>query len=407
MKKRHRLTTIVWTIAIAAVAIGAVIQLAFNWRTVLDTKPPEFSPKNMLQALWHQYKFDYLEPGTLRSLDKQRDNVTTSEGQSYSMMRAVWMDDKTTFDQAWQWTKDNIQRRGDFLIAWIFGEREDGTYGILTDRGGYNTASDADVDISVALLFASKRWNEPTYYGDAIVLIRSIWEREVVEVLGRPYLAANNVEKTLPKQVIILNPSYFAPYAYKIFKEVDPSHDWLGVAATSYEVAKASMVSPLDKESSAHLPPDWVGIDRTTGELVAVPQPTSLTTNYSYDALRTAWRFALDWQWNGDPRAKDVLKEMSFLAEEWRKKGYIGSSYSHDGTELLRTESPAMYGGSLGYFMVEEPRLAADVYSRTLERLYDPNMSKWREPLSYYDDNWAWFGVALYHGELRNIYAEE
>lgn len=406
MKNRSTIR-IICMAAIAAVALGAVIQLALNWRAVLDAKPPEFSPKNMLQALWHQYKSNYLEPDTFRALDKQRDNITTSEGQSYSMLRAVWMDDKQAFDASWKWTKDNIQRKEDHLIAWLFGEREDGTYGILTGRGGYNTASDADVDIALALLFAHKRWNEEQYYGDAIVLIRSIWEREVVAIGGRPYLAANNVEKTVSKPFIIVNPSYFAPYAYKIFKEVDPDHDWLGVAETSYEVTLASMESKLDKASSAGLPPDWVGIDRVTGELLAVPQPTSLTTNYSYDALRTPWRFALDWQWNEDPRAKEVLDGMKSLSDEWRREGSIVSSYGHDGEELDTVESPAMYGGSLGYFVANDAGAGREIYESQLERFYDPNMSRWSRQLSYYDENWAWFGMALYHGELRNLYTDD
>lgn len=406
MKNRSTIR-IICTAAIALVALGAVIQLAWNWRAVLDAKPREFSERNMLQALWHEYKSNYLEPGTFRALDKQQNNITTSEGQSYSMLRAVWMDDKETFDASWQWTKDNIQRKEDHLIAWLFGERDDGTYGILTGRGGYNTASDADVDIALALLFAYERWNSEQYYGDAIVLVRSIWEKEVVAIKGRPYLAANNIEKTVSKPFIILNPSYFAPYAYKIFQEVDPDHDWLGVASTSYEVALASMKSNLDKASSMGLPPDWVSIDRVTGEVMAVPQPTSLTTNYSYDALRTPWRFALDWGWNRDPRAKEVLDAMSALSDEWRKEGSIVTSYAHDGEELSTAESPAMYGGAIGYFMASDPRAADDIYDEELEMHYDPNMSRWKGSLSYYDENWAWFGMALYHGELYNLFEDD
>lgn len=402
--KQHSVIRIIFMAAIAVLVAGTILQVILNWNPIMEAKPPEFSPKNMLQALWHQYKGEYLEADTFRALDRQQGDITTSEGQSYSMLRAVWMDDKETFDRSWQWTKDNLQRKEDHLIAWLFGKKPDGTYGVLADRGGQNTASDADVDVALALLFASKRWNDNAYFGDAIVMIRAIWEREVIEIQGRPYLAANNVEKTVPKQVIVLNPSYFAPYAYKIFDEADPEHDWLGVASTSYEVALESMRKPLDKASSAYLPSDWVGIDRTTGEIVPIPQPTSLTTNFSYDALRLPWRFALDWAWYGDMRAKQVLDSIGFLSGEWQEKGEIKSSYSHEGVELSSIESPAMYGGTLGYFLAKDRKAADSIYSRKLEALYNPNSSEWSKELSYYDENWAWFGMALYHSELPNLF---
>lgn len=385
--------------------LAAVAFVILNLGDILDARPPEFSDRNMLQALWHQYKMEYLEPGTLRSLDKQQDNITTSEGQSYTMLRSVWLDDKATFDAAWQWTKDNIQRRDDNLMAWLFGERADGSYGILHDRGGQNTATDADVDIALALLFASRRWNDERYFGDAIVIIRSIWEREVLEIGGRPYLAANDIEKRQPKDFIISNPSYFAPYAYKIFEQVDPTNDWLGLAETSYEVALRSMELPLDKERSAGLPPDWIAIDKRTAEVTAVPTG-ELSTNYSFDALRTPWRFAVDYQWTGDERAKAVLEKMSFLSDEWDGRGSVAVSYSHDGARVIDKESLAMYGGALGYFMFEDRGAAKEIYREKLERAFDTNESKWAAPQSYYDENWAWFGMALYQGQLRDLWTQ-
>jgi endoglucanase len=389
----------------APFAIVAIVALffAFNFRDIMDARPQEFSQKNMLRALWHQYKDTYLEPGTIRSLDKQQKNITTSEGQSYTMLRAVWMGDREVFDEAWQWTKDNLQRSEDHLLSWLFGERPDGTYGVLVDEGGYNTAADADIDIALSLVFASKRWNDEVYFGDAAEIIRDIWRREVVMIGGRPYLAANNVEKTAPKSSIIVNPSYFAPYAFKIFAEIDPGNDWNGLAETSYEVAQKSIELALDKESSAHLPPDWIAVDKATGEISAVASE-SLTTNYSFDALRMPWRFAVDYIWSGDPRAKAVLDSIGHLSGEWDRRGSLAAAYSHDGARVLDKESLAMYGGSIGYFMVSDPRAAKEIYSRKLERIYDPNESKWLTPQGYYDENWAWFGMALYAGEIRDLY---
>jgi endoglucanase len=366
---------------------------------------PVFSERGLLEATWHYYKQDYLEPGTLRALDKQRDNITTSEGQSYTLLRAVWMDDKDTFDTAWQWTKDNLRRPDDNLFSWLFGQRADGSYGILTDQGGENTATDADSDIALALLFASKRWNDDSYFGDAILIIRDIWDKEVLVLNGQPYLLANNVEKTSGRPAALINPSYLSPYAYKIFSEVDPGHDWMGLVDSSYDLLEAVSEAPLDKPTSANIPPDWVDIQRLDQSLSVPTTGQNLTTNYSYDALRTPWRIALDAVWFDDPRAYRYLERLQFLSLEWARAHELASTYAHDGSPLARDQSHAIYGGAIGYYTLIQPEQGREVYTDKLEALYDSSSFQWKQPLSYYDANWVWFGIALYHDELPNLYS--
>lgn len=362
--------------------------------------PLVYSENTMLKELWYDYKINNIEPETNRTLDKQQNNITTSEGQSYTMMRAVWMDDRDTFDESWQWTKDNLQRK-DKLMSWKFGLLPDGSYGIQESVGGMNTATDGDSDISLALLMAYMRWNESNYLYDAQPIINAMWEKEVVTLQGKPVLVANDLERKNKKEVIV-NPSYFAPYAYKVFAEVDPDNDWNALADNSYEILKAVSESKLDSSRSAGLPPDWVAIDRETGEL-SKPGNNNLTTNYSYDAIRTPWRMAMDYSWFKDERAKQVLEKYDLLKREWQKNKRIYATYEHDGSVVDQFETAATYGGSIGYFKVVHPEIAQEIYRAKLLTLYDPNEQKWKSPMSYYDDNWAWFGMALMEDELPNL----
>lgn len=365
--------------------------------------PLVFSTRGMVNALWQNYKADFLEEGTARTLDKHQDNITTSEGQSYTMMRAVQMDDQTTFDQAYQWTKDNLGRDEDRLFSWLFGKDASGNYGVLRSKGGYNSASDADIDIALSLIFAYNRWGRDQYRGDALAIMKDIWDKEVVEIKGVPYLAANNLEKFTSERAII-NPSYFAPYAFRIFDKFDPvdDRDWMGLVDSSYAVLNAVADSSLDREGSAQLPPDWIVIDKKTGAISATSIP-NLTTNYSFDALRVPWRIAVDYVWNREPRAKAYLDKLSFFSDEWEKKGKIGATYTHEGKILNEAEVPAMYGGVIGYFMASDTKNAENVYNQKLKSLYNPDTNKWKKPLSYYDDNWAWFGISLYNNLFRPI----
>lgn len=381
-------------IALLAVALLTFCILWYKNRPSANV-PIVYSPKHMMESLWDNYKTNYLEKDTYRTIDKQGGNVTTSEGQSYTMLRAVYMDDQATFDGAYKWTKDILKHKDDNLFSWLFGKRADGSYGVIADKGGNNSASDADSDIALALIFANNRWHQDRYMQDALPLIKDIWDKEVVVIRGVPYLVANNVEKVSSKRVIV-NPSYFSPYAYRIFSKIDTTHDWMKLVDSSYAVLDASTKSALDKKGSAVITPDWIVIDKTTGAISATGI-ANLTTNYSFDALRTPWRITLDYQWNAEPRAKAYLDTLSHFKDEWGKKGMISSSYSHDGAVVSGGEAPAMYGGVIGYFMVSDEKDAKNVYTRKLQYLFNPDTNAWKQQLSYYDDNWAWFGIGLYN----------
>lgn len=360
-----------------------------------------FSNQAMLKALWENYKEEYIEDNTFRTLDKQRDNITTSEGQSYSMLRAVWQDDKQTFDKSWQWTKDNLWKENK-LFAWLFGKKADGSYGVLDDIGGNNAAIDGDTDIAMALLFAYARWGDSTYLLEADSIIKAIWRESVVMVNDRPYITSNDIEQFNPNEVL-LNPSYYAPYAYRMFASIDTDNDWQGVVDTSYDIIIKSSALPLDKEDSVGLPPDWVILDRNTGGLRA-PQSSNITTNYSFDAHRVKWRLYLDYIWYGDSRAKGYFEKNNFLLSIWNQEKSIYNTYAHNGNVLDKGSSPAVIGTNIGYFAVVNPDIAKDIYEQKLLPLYNRDTQNWSESLGYYDSNWAWFGLAIYNNLLPNYF---
>ncbi len=103
-----------------------------------------------LLANWSFYKYTFTDDG--RVMDPERSRITTSEGQSYAMLRALWTNDKEGFAQYWTWTKEHLQRT-DGLFSWKWDEH------VIDD----NTATDADVDIALALLLAGRQFANPSY----------------------------------------------------------------------------------------------------------------------------------------------------------------------------------------------------------------------------------------------------
>ena len=224
-KTPKRAGTIKLYLYVMGIAGGLLLCLGYYFGTDAERIPLVFSNRTMSASVWESYQQEFIEQSSSRTIDPARLGDTTSEGESYTMLRAVWLDDQKTFDSSWQWTMANLSRPSDHLFSWLYGKKLDGSYGVLTIQGGNNTASDADSDIALSLVFAYSRWQRPEYLIAAKNIISDIWSKEVVTVNGIPYLAADDLEKKSTQGTYVINPSYFSPYAYRIFAKVDPNED--------------------------------------------------------------------------------------------------------------------------------------------------------------------------------------
>jgi endoglucanase len=367
------------------------------------TITPQLKTGDLLTALWQNYKQQHWQP-TGQSFNDKASGVTTSEGQSYTMLRALFSDDRQTFNKTWDWTRGNLMRQ-DRLFSWHWGKLGNG-YGVMVGEGGQNAASDADTDIALSLVLAGVKWHDKDYLTQAQNIIRSIWDHEVIVVNDKPYLASDNLEKSKNDPSFLVNPSYFAPYAYRIFSKLDSSHDWKGLASNSYDILQQSAKANLDTNKSAGLPPNWVMVDRKNGQIRASKE-TSKDTDFGFDAFRAVWRTALDWQWFQETEAKETLSQFSFLNQEWEHSHKLLAIYNHDGQPKVNYASVAVYGGTLSYFQFIHPPNAKDIVSSQFSPLYDFRTKQLHQPLNYYDNNWAWFGLALYDNSLPNLVADK
>jgi endoglucanase len=377
----------------AAVEIRAPTALS----VVASPTPSVPPPAELLAQSWTSYRQHFIQSDG-RTIDPMREQATTSEGQSYSLLRAVWMDDQPTFDRVLSWANDNLRVRGDQLFGYLWGRHADGSWSIL-DR---NVATDADQDIALALIFAARRWNEPRYADQARAILADLWAKTVVRANGRPYITAGDWAPGQDKPT--LNPSYLAPYAYRIFAAADPAHPWAELVDTSYEVLTACSNEPLDRSSSVGLPPNWCALTKDGG--VAAPDAGQmLDTNYGYDAFRTYWRVALDAQWFGERRAYDYLRASGYLRGPWASRSAIATVYRHDGALERSDEDITVYGGLIANLLITDPSEARRLYEQKLAPRFTVTNGQayWIDAQNYYAQNWIWFGVALYAGALPNL----
>ena len=175
-----------------------------------------------------------------------------------------------------------------------------------------HSAADADTDTALALVMAGRRWANPEWQSDGSRMVQAIWDHDVVRAGDAAYVAAGDWAPAL--DTVPVNPSYFAPYAYHVFQEVDPGHDWLSLVDSGYRLLFDSSAAALGSDQSAGLPPDWISIDRSSGQVVPLAVDADQTTVYGYDAPRAYWRVALDLNWNGDGRAAPIWRRLASCA---------------------------------------------------------------------------------------------
>lgn len=352
------------------------------------------SERKFLRFSWQWYK-DHFISDIGQVTDTSAGGITTSEGQSYAMLRAIWMNDRDTFHKVWSWTKENTQGSfGTPLFAWKTQGR--GNEFRIVDE---SSASDADVDIALALLFAAKKWENDVYLYEAQTIMNAVWEYETAELPNGRILLAGNWVKDDPTYTI--NPSYFAPYAFRIFAKVQPNKGWEKLVDGTY-----NMIDTCSLQSAGNVAPDWCFIDHS-GKLSNDKTQTGLNNNrYSYDAQRLPWRLALDYLWFNDRRSLDVLIKMELFRNEWARNNTVYAVYNSEGSNIGSNEALSQYSSLLGYFQLTKNEEAAKIYEQKIKpaMVMDQSGVYWGESTGYYDQNWVWFGLALYEGYLENLW---
>jgi endoglucanase len=344
------------------------------------------STAELLSQSWNAYRDRFIQ-GDGRVIDRESADRTTSEAQAYALLRAVLMDDQPTFDRVLTWGENNLQRRGldgkrtDHLWAWKWG-RNDQNQWLPLDA---NFASDGDVDAVTALILAGRRWQRSDYLEQARLKLKDLWDLSVLQTEEDNYFLPGPKAAFYQPHQVVLNPSYLAPYAFRLFDQIDSERDWLSLIDSSYDLLRDSA-----KLSRLRLPSNWVLLDPTTGRLSA--QTGSLDSRYGYDAYRVWWRVALDAAWFDEPRAKRFLQRyLEPLQAMWRSQQMIPAELDLQGQALVRYESTAQYAMLYAAFAVIQPELAEQIRLQKLLPAYRDGF--WESDSAYYIQNLGWLGL--------------
>ncbi|MSQ01197.1 MAG: hypothetical protein EXR71_04785 [Myxococcales bacterium] len=339
-----------------------------------------------LQDAWAAYQKVYISADG-RVMDFREDGVTTSEGQAYAMVRALWMGDRASFDRVLRWTVEHLQRGDEGrLAAWRWGRRDDGTDGILDEQ----PASDADQLMIWALFGAATRWKSPRYQSAAHAQLERLWVEEVTEVAGRLVLLPGPWARGgVPLR---LNPSYFLPFAWREFARRDPDRPWMRLVDDGYTLLAAC-------RSPGGLHHDWCSIDPVTGTVVAAVDAADEV--FGFEAFRVGWTLAAEVKWFHERRARRLLGPYEKLLARPEAPVKIPGIILADGRAGVDWEYPGMWGALLPAWGLRHPGVARRIWTEKLVPLRTSH--GWGDPDDYYGQNWIWFGLALWQSKERPV----
>jgi len=221
-----------------------------------------------------------------RVVDHSAEDISTSEGQAYTLFFALVANERELFERVLEWTSRNLSRGdlGRTLPAWRWGKAKDGPtsgkWGIL-DK---NSASDADLWIGYTLLEASRLWHEERYARQGRALLANVVRQEVSVVPGLgPTLLPGAVGFVIePNRRFRLNPSYVPLQLVRRLAALSVPGPWNalpeGVVKLVRETAKVGFVA------------DWVAWVAQGEQGYFEAEPIG-----SYDAVRVyLWAAMLD-----------------------------------------------------------------------------------------------------------------
>jgi endo-1,4-beta-D-glucanase Y len=314
---------------------------------------------------WQAYKaarivLDGSSDGSLRVMrDPSNNNDTYSESIGYGMLFAVYMNEKTTFDNLWKYEQKHLDPNG--LMNWHVNSN--GT----TSAGENNSATDGDEDMAFALLMADKQWTGYTPIATKLLtaIVTYDFATDGTVKGGDTYTA--------------VDPSYLAPAYYRAFAAYSGDARWTTILEKSY----ATLNSVADQTTG--LVPDWSS-GRANGG------------NYTYDATRTPFRVALDACWNKEPRAIVYSQRIGgFFAHIGAAN--IVDGYMLDGAPVGANHNSSFVGpaGAAG-MAAGQASLVADVYTFVALDVRGANTN-------YYDGSWALFTTLLMTGNFVDFAA--
>ncbi len=406
LKKR-----LLWgVVVLLVVSVGRITTHADTVRVQSITYDPA-----VVDTAWTNWKANYVTSSgagaspRLRVLGGVSDTTTTSEGQSYGMLLASLLDEQSLFDQLWLFTSDHLTANG--LMHWHIN-----SWG---DIAGSGSATDADVDIAIAMITACQKvtsgaWsassNGLNYCTLANDLIDAIYDHTVDHPGPGPFAGLDNNPgyELIPGDSWylkgdytdgIVNLSYFAPGYFRVFADFTDNDAWNDVVDRNYAIANLSQGI---SGNCSGLVPNW---SKYNGQAQLVSWQPSQYDKWSYDAVRFSWRIATDQYWYDSAESTEILNQIGGFFSSVGINN-VKAEYNLNGTAINNyTNALFVSGASAAIWGADNPTAtscgdATGSLQSSAQQAYDALAQRGTE--NYFNDSWRLLTLELMTEQFPN-----
>jgi oligosaccharide reducing-end xylanase len=282
--------------------------------------------------------------GPLAYITDVRHNDVRTEGLSYGMIIAVELDKKAEFDALWNWSKTFLYHSDPTHPSFGFFSWQARTNGQVMSQF---VAPDGEEYYVMSLYFAANRWGNGkgiyNYKAEADRLLTDVRHRQ--KITGQVSMSVRRTNRVFSvsagplvseehKMILFspsterpqfTDPSYHLPAFYELWSRWGPAEDrefWTQAANASRDLFVRA-THPM-----TGLNPSYCKFD---GSLVT--SSGFYSTNFTYDAFRTAGNWSVDWSWWAkDVRERELSDKLQAFFESQGTN--YGCQFTLDGKPL-------------------------------------------------------------------------
>ena len=319
-----------------------------------------------LDQLWNHYfkggdgKQIYYEnsTGTEAYIKDIYNSDIRSEGMSYGMMICVQTNHKAEFDKLWKFAKSHMWHNpsysGDGYFSWHCE-----TNGETKEQG---CCPDAEMYFMMSLLFAANRWGDASYMEDAQAILQRCWKgnegslfnEQVYIITFQPYNCHD-----------FSDPSYDLPAFVDLFARWSTTNNYKwsqAVSATRNHLYKSS--HPLSGLFS-----DYNNFDGTPHYAFS-----SNSQRYSYDAMRCAMNFGMDYYLFGADAARQTTMAKRII-DFFESDNYTHARFNWDGTDASESYTLGETGcNAVACYALMGEEGYHDIIAENLKKAWDASL---------------------------------
>jgi hypothetical protein len=282
----------------------------FKYPYGISASNPDYTRLQSLITTWisHYYREGNLPNGTPAARVQWDDStLTVSEGMGYGMVILVYTENATNqyqakFNKLWQYY--NYFKDGNGLMNW----RTSGFSSVT----GPNGATDADLDVALAMIMAHKQWGSNSPDANGVTINYLARAQEMFHAIYLNEVDGNHLLKPGDSWNSVQNPSYAELFAIKLAADEQTA----GVLTTTdaWSTVYTSMQAYITHYANATtgLLPNWTDPNATGSCNSAGYNANDDKCGgaydkgclYGIDALRVPWRIAWDYSWYGTASSK-------------------------------------------------------------------------------------------------------